>query len=104
MRENITFSSNGLRCKGWLSTPKTMANNRRTPTIVMAHGFSAVKEMGLEGYAELFASEGFTTMVFDYRHFGESEGQPRGQLFPQARAPQVDPDRIGVWGTSQSGE
>jgi fermentation-respiration switch protein FrsA (DUF1100 family) len=72
--------------------------------------------MGLEGYAKRFASAGFITLVFDYRHFGESEGQPRGQLFPREQLDDycnaiswlshhqlVDPERIGVWGTSQSG-
>ena len=116
MRKNVTFSSNGLSCKGWLFKPNNIANNQKAPAVVMAHGFSAVKEMGLEGYAERFASAGFITLVFDYRHFGESEGEPRGQLFPQEQLddyrnaiswltqhPQVDPERIGVWGTSQSG-
>jgi fermentation-respiration switch protein FrsA (DUF1100 family) len=82
----------------------------------MAHGFSGVKEMFLPAFAERFAAAGFITLVFDFRFLGESEGEPRGQILPHeqhedfrnaitwlARRPEVDPDRIGVWGTSYSG-
>jgi len=33
----------------------------------MAHGFSAVKEMYLDRYAEAFAAAGIATLVFDRR-------------------------------------
>ena len=82
MRENITFSSNGLRCKGWFFTSKY---HRRSKDACSCDGsrFLCVTEMGLERYAERFASAGFATLVFDYRHFWESEGLLHGQLFPQ---------------------
>ena len=51
----------------------------------MAHGFAAVKEVDLPTFAERFAAAGLVTLVFDYRYFGESEGEPRNQLFPQAQ-------------------
>jgi hypothetical protein len=82
----------------------------------MAHGLSAVKEMSLAGFAERFAAAGLAALVFDFRYLGESQGEPRGQIFPHeqqedyrnaiswlARRPEVDPDRIGAWGTSFSG-
>jgi hypothetical protein len=82
----------------------------------MAHGFSAVKEMFLPAFAERFTAAGFVTLVFDFRFLGESAGEPRGQVFPHeqhedfrnaitwlAQQPEVDPDRIGIWGTSYSG-
>lgn len=82
----------------------------------MAHGLGAVKEMGLESFAKEFCKAGFVTLVFDYRYFGESEGEPRCQHFPLEMAEdyknavtwismqsEVDPDRIGIWGTSYSG-
>lgn len=82
----------------------------------MAHGFGAVKEQGLPDFAEYFSNAGFIVLVFDYRFFGDSEGEPRCQLFPlemvedyrnaitwvSAHA-NVDRDRIGIWGTSYSG-
>lgn len=114
-RRNVEFMSDGSLCRGWLYVPDRAAA-KRSAGIVMAHGFSGVKEMDLPPFAEKFADAGFTTLVFDYRGFGESGGEPRGQLFPHQQIedyrnattflslqPEVDPDRIGVWGTSFSG-
>jgi fermentation-respiration switch protein FrsA (DUF1100 family) len=108
--------SQGLRCAGWLYLPENFPAGKKAPAIVMAHGFSAVKEMYLPNFAERFTEAGFITLVFDYRYLGDSEGEPRGQIFPMEQIedyrnaitwisdhPQVDPDRIGVWGTSYSG-
>ncbi|MBW2430332.1 MAG: alpha/beta hydrolase [Deltaproteobacteria bacterium] len=116
MRKDITFDSTGLTCRGWLYTPDDIDSNQKVPTIIMAHGFSAVKEQALPGYAERFAEAGFGTLLFDYRFFGSSDGEPRCQLFPLemledyrnaitwvCKQTNVDADRIGVWGTSFSG-
>ena len=82
----------------------------------MAHGFSAVKEMYLDSYAEVFAAAGFNALVFDNRNFGASDGEPRQEIDPWAQIrdyrhaityattlPEVDANRIGVWGSSYSG-
>ena len=116
MRRDITFESKGLRCAGWLYVPDDLKQGQRAPTIVMAHGFSAVKEQNLDDYAERFAKAGFVTLVFDYRYLGTSEGEPRGQIFWYQQhedyrnaitwvsdQPEADPLRIGLWGTSYSG-
>jgi fermentation-respiration switch protein FrsA (DUF1100 family) len=115
VREKVSFNSKGLQCKGWLYVPDDM-QGKKVPAIVMAHGLSAVKEQSLLDYASQFAAAGFATLVFDYRFFGESEGEPRCQLFPLEMVedyrnaitwlsdqPEVDADRIGIWGTSFSG-
>ncbi|MDP8961713.1 MAG: alpha/beta hydrolase [Actinomycetota bacterium] len=116
MRQDVSFLSHGLTCRGWLYTPEGSQEGRRLPTIVMAHGFSAVKEMYLTHFANQFADAGFAVLLFDYRHLGASEGEPRGQLFPwdqiedyrnaitfARQRPEVDSERIGIWGTSYSG-
>jgi uncharacterized protein len=86
------------------------------PCVVLAHGFGGIKEMRLWAYAERFAAAGLDGLVFDYRHFGSSTGQPRG-LVDAGRQQQdwtaaiahargqaaVDPDRVALWGTSFSG-
>jgi pimeloyl-ACP methyl ester carboxylesterase len=82
----------------------------------MAHGLGAVKEMRLDAYAERFVAEGYRVLVFDYRHFGASEGEPRGLLDIQRQLddwaaamhhvrslPQVDRRRIVLWGSSFGG-
>lgn len=116
MHRDIKFRSQGLNCAGWLFVPEKLRESEEAPAIVMAHGMGAVKEMGLKPFAIEFCQAGFVTLVFDYRYFGESEGQPRCQHFPLemvedyknavtwiSMQPEVDPDRIGVWGTSYSG-
>ena len=116
MRQDITFTSEGLECAGWLYVPDDLENGDRRPAVVMAHGFSAVKEMYLENFADKFVEAGLVVMIFDYRYFGDSEGEPRGKLFPTeqhedyrnaiswiSQRPEVDPERIGVWGSSYSG-
>lgn len=116
MRREVTFPSKGMSCKGWLYVPESLPAGRRAPAIVMAHGFSAVKEMFLPSFAEYFVAAGMVVLAFDYRYLGESEGEPRGQVLPWeqqedyrnaitwlAQQPEVDAGRIGIWGTSYSG-
>jgi uncharacterized protein len=113
MRRNVTFTSNGATCVGWLYLPDNMAAGQKAPAIVMANAITAVKEMVLPAYAERFAAAGFAALAFDYRHFGESGGEPRGQLFASeqiedlrnatswlALQPEIDANRIGLWGAS----
>jgi hypothetical protein len=81
----------------------------------MAHGFAAVAAQ-LEPQATRFAAEGFNVFTWDHHGFGLSDGEPRQEVDPprQLRGyrdavsvartlPGVDPDRIGLWGSSFSG-
>src|SRR6266567_2249442 len=91
MRREMTFQSKGLTCRGWFYMPDGLGQGQKAPTIVMAHGLSAVKEMYLQHFAERFAAHGLACLVFDYRYLGASE------------LPEVDAERIGIWGSSYSG-
>jgi fermentation-respiration switch protein FrsA (DUF1100 family) len=71
----LFFDSGGLRCAADLYWPADP--NRPVPCVVMGHGFSGTRDMGLAPYAERFARAGMAVLVFDYRHFGASDGQPR---------------------------
>jgi dipeptidyl aminopeptidase/acylaminoacyl peptidase len=114
MRADIDFTSAGVTCRGWLYRPDGGATP--APAIVMSHGFSATRHMGLPSFAERFCAAGFAVMVFDYRCLGDSDGAERGRIVPQeqhddlraaidfiAAEPGIDPARIGLWGTSYSG-
>ncbi|HVO26845.1 MAG TPA: alpha/beta hydrolase [Candidatus Margulisiibacteriota bacterium] len=116
MRRDIEFRSEGTICRGWLYMPDGAPGKQRFPTIVMAHGFSAVKEMRLDHFAEAFAAAGLASLVFDYRGLGASDGEPRQDLDPWAQVtdyrnaiscarqlPEVDGEHIGIWGSSYSG-
>lgn len=99
----------------WVYQPARMPEGG-VPCVVMAHGFTGVRDMQLERPAERFASAGLGVVVFDYRHFGESGGEPRQVLDLReqyedwdaaigfARGLEwVDATQIVLWGTSFSG-
>ena len=114
-RRDIEFDAEGVTLRGW-HYPAGDAGSGGAPAVVMAHGFSAVKEMYLDRFAEVFNAAGMNVVVFDNRNFGASDGEPRQEIDPwdQVRdyrdaityastLPEVDADRIGIWGSSYSG-
>ncbi|MBV1799258.1 alpha/beta hydrolase [Siccirubricoccus sp. G192] len=114
MRRDIAFQAEGCTLRGWLYLPAGATGP--FPAVVMAHGFSAVKEQALDRYAEVFAGAGLAALVFDNRGFGASEGEPRQEVDPVRQIrdwrhaisfartlPEVDAARIGIWGSSYSG-
>lgn len=113
MRKDIEFNADGVTLRGWFYKPK---GKGPFPCVVMAHGFSGVKEMSLDKYAEVFSAAGLAVLVYDNRCLGTSDGEPRQEIDPtwQRRdyrtaitfaqgMKDVDADRIGIWGTSYTG-
>ena len=111
-REDVAFYSEGCRLSAHLYLPDDRKEGEQRPAVVLAHGFTGVKEQILPAYAERFADQGWVALTFDYRGFGTSEGQ-RGRLLALEQAEdirnavtyvrsrsEVDPQRIGLWGTS----
>jgi dienelactone hydrolase len=112
-RTDVQFLSNGVKCAAWLYRPD---RDGPLPLVVMAHGFSATRELRLDAYAERFAEAGLAALLFDYRHFGASDGEPR-QLLDIKRQQQdfeaalayargldwVDDQRLALFGSSFSG-
>ena len=103
----------GIQLSGWIFVPE---GSGPFPTITMSHGYAGSIYHGLEPFAAAFASAGFVVLVHDHRGFGKSGGIPRGDINPwqqiadSRRAisylesrPEVDANRIGIWGTSYSG-
>jgi uncharacterized protein len=117
-RRDIEFNAEGVTLRGWFYSADGAREGaaRPAPAVVMAHGFSAVKEMYLDKFAEVFAEAALNVLVFDNRCFGTSDGEPRQEIDPWAQVrdyrhaityastlPEVDPARIGIWGSSYSG-
>ena len=117
-RHEIAFASHGTACRAWhyVAEPAGGDTGPARLCVVMAHGFGATRDASLQPYAERFAAAGLDALVFDYRHFGASDGEPR-QLVSLRRQlqdyraaidcartlPDVDARRIAVWGTSLAG-
>ena len=119
-RQDIEFkTSDHVTLRGWLYTPEGH-DGGKLPAIVLAHGFSALKEFDLDAFAEYFVSKlPIAALVYDNRGFGDSDqkdGEPRLEIVPYlqisdysdaityvSQRPEVDPDRIAIWGSSYSG-
>jgi len=114
-RSDVTFASGQTTCAAWLYAGVATAESPG-PIIVMAHGLGGVKEERLDAFAERFAAAGYACLVFDYRYFGASGGEPRQLLDGKSQRMDwkaavayartlstVDPERVVVWGTSFGG-
>lgn len=99
--------------KGGLSGRSASGKNTRTRAITGIDG--DIRNVLLPSFANAFTEAGFATITFDYRGFGESEGE-RGRLVPAMQTEDIisvinwaekqvciDNQRIGLWGTSLGG-
>jgi len=114
-QRTIKFFSEGSRIEGDLFLPEGPKAGEQRAGIVLCHGFTGIRSLILPDYAKVFCDGGFVVLTFDYRGWGPSEGSkwrlvPFEQVddirnaitFLQAQ-PEVDPERIGLWGTSYGG-
>lgn len=110
---DVEFPSSGTTIRGHLYLP---AGPGPHPVVVMAGGWCYVKELVQPEYARVFAGAGIAALVFDYRGFGTSDGEPRQHVDPWAQIedyknaiswvetrPELDANRIAAWGISYSG-
>jgi pimeloyl-ACP methyl ester carboxylesterase len=113
--EEVRFSPDAAdRCAGSLFLPP--GADGPVPCVVMGSGLSCVRDQGMSAVAERFAAAGIAALAIDYRHFGDSDGEPRGLVsgarqrqdlraglaFARAR-PEVDATRTALWGYSLGG-
>jgi len=109
----VRFDSDGLSLEAWYYRPE---GEGPFPCVVMAGGWCYVKELAQPTYAAAMAERGVAALIFDYRNMGGSEGEPRQHIDPNQQLadyrhaidyveslPEIDADRIGVWGISYSG-
>ncbi|MFI5897023.1 alpha/beta hydrolase [Actinoplanes sp. NPDC051513] len=109
-REKVRFISGGTECAAW-HYPGTNGG-----CVIMTGGFAVTKEPGTDRFAKRFHEAGFSVLAFDYRHLGESGGEPRQvarlreQLSDWQAAiefagtlPGVHPAKLAVWAFSLPG-
>ncbi len=114
LRKDVNFVVKGTSISAWLYLPENLSTP--VPCIVMGNGFGGTKDLVMEPYALRFHEAGFAVLVIDYRHFGESGGEPRQLIWiphqlqdyraavEYARGlKEIDPTKIALWGTSFSG-
>ncbi len=113
--EKVSFYSEGAKIKGIIRLPDDPGSGPR-PGIVQGPGWLGLKDSKLyERYHRSFTEAGYVVLVFDYRGFGDSEGD-RSLILPQLQAedirnaitylqtrPEADPQRIGLFGSGGTG-
>src|SRR5205809_7655455 len=112
MERKVQFYSEGMPVVGVLGVPDDYTPGEKRAAVIFCHGFTAVKEMWLPNTAARLRAEGYVTLNFDYRYFGESGGEPRSRPIPQAQGtdirsalkvlqnqPEVNPGGSGLYRT-----
>lgn len=115
MQKSVSFYSAGVKRSGYLHADDGGQPRERRPGVVVCTGFAAVQAFYLPEICDVFARAGYPALRFDYRGFGESDGA-RGRVVPMEHVedirsaitflqqqPEVDPERIGLYGTSFGG-
>ena len=113
MKTPVSFYSEGCRLVGDVYRPQDLEPRDRRAGIV--HGYTGVKDLYLPENARVLNEAGYVVLTFDYKGWGDSEG-PRSRLAPYSRVadaqaaltflgtlPEVDPERLGIYGTSYGG-
>ena len=117
--ERVAFTSRRAEARRGPARPRRQPVRRpdgKLPALTLTGPLSGVKDQVVGNYAERLTAEGFVTLAFDHRNFGDSEGEPRqhedsaGKLADLrdavgylASRPEVDPDRIAVVGVCLGG-
>ncbi len=113
---SFTIGVDDFELVGDLHLPNTATAESPVPGIVMSHGFSATRKMGLPAFAQAFAAAGFAVALYDHRCLGQSGGEPRFNINPWlqtldmrsvldwvAERAEIDANRLALWGSSFSG-
>ena len=109
--KKVTFKSEGLKVVGNLYYPKDFYAGKKYPAIIVSGSWTTVKEQMAGLYARRLAEQGLITLAFDFRNFGESEGEPRFFENPEMKIQdiknavtflsgldEVDKNKIGAFG------
>jgi uncharacterized protein len=113
MERNVSFHSDGLKLSAVLRIPDGMGQGERRPAFVVLHGFGSTKNAGnVIRPTEMLSALGYVTFRFDMRGCGESEGEKgrvicleqvedtRSAISWLCEQPEVDPERVGLLGSS----
>ena len=114
--EEVRFYSQGAALAGTLKLPAGAASGGPVPAVVQGPGWLGLRDAKLyHPYHEGLLAAGIAVLIFDYRGFGDSEGDatyldPREQVVDWRNAvtylqtrDEIDPARIGAFGSGGTG-
>ena len=109
--KKVNFTSEGLNLAGNLFYPANYEEGKKYPVVISSGSWTTVKEQMAGLYAEKLAQKGFITLAFDFRNYGDSEGEPRTYENPSMKVqdiknavtflktlPEVNSEKIGAMG------
>lgn len=112
--QEVTFFSEGVRLAALWRTPDVV--DGPMPTVIQGPGWLGLKDANLYvPYHQALTDAGFGVLIFDYRGFGDSDGDRArlsfaGQLLDLVNGvsylttrDDVDPERLGVFGSGGTG-
>ena len=116
MVEQVRFYSHGAALAGTLMLPEGASAAAPVPAVVQGPGWLGLRDAKLyQPYHDALVAAGIAVLVFDYRGFGDSEGDaayldPMGQVedyrsaatYLQTR-PEIDARRLGAFGSGGTG-
>jgi fermentation-respiration switch protein FrsA (DUF1100 family) len=82
-QRKVHFPSEGLNLTGDLYLPDKFDENKKYDGILITGSWITVKEQMAGLYARKLAEKGFVALAFDFRFYGESEGEPRNYESPE---------------------
>lgn len=116
----VSYLSDGLRIQALMTQPDGEVPPGGWPLVMFNHGYIPPAQYRTTeryvAYVDAFARAGYMVLKSDYRGHGDSEGEARGGygspdytidvlngLAAMRQLPQVDGDRVGMWGHSMGG-
>ena len=115
MMKEVEFESNGETLVGNLYLPDDYQEGTQLPATIITGAWTTVKEQMPANYAEAMADRGYAALTFDFRNWGESEGDNRYLENPANKTEdivaaadylttreEVDPNRIAGLGICAS--
>jgi pimeloyl-ACP methyl ester carboxylesterase len=112
---SVSFYADSFELDADLYIPDGMTPGERRGALVVLSGYTGTKTGVPSRWCPPLVERGFICLGIDYRGFGKSEGK-QGRLWPQEmvedvrasvsfleQQPEVDPEKIGLFGWAQGG-
>ncbi len=88
--KEVSFTSEGKTIIGHLYLPEGYDSNETVPAVVITGAWTTVKEQMSADYATALAEKGYAALTFDFRGWGESEGDIKYLESPEEKITDIN--------------